>query len=116
MKARALGLLAIATALFAPIPSGAQQKPDGVTSDECKKSPPRLGVTELVNEPIRGVPGKCIRVTQIELGPTTNRDTGLHVHPGDEYGLWSKARWRCKRAAPPINRLATSSQCCVAHQ
>jgi len=85
MKVRALGLLAIAKALFAPIVSGAQQIQDGVSSDECKALPPRPGVTELLNKPIPGVPSKCIRVNQIVIKPHQN--VGCHTHPGDEFGI-----------------------------
>jgi quercetin dioxygenase-like cupin family protein len=96
MKVRALRPLAIAIALFAPIPSGAQQKPDGVTWDECKKSSDRpCFVKELLNQDIPGVPGKRVRVTQIVLGP--QGATGLHVHPGDEYGTVVEGPLRLQR-------------------
>ena len=89
MKVRALGLLAIATALFVPIPSGAQQKQDGTASDDCKRFPTmkRDGVTprELVYKRIPDVPGKCIRVTQIVIDPGAN--VGCHTHPGEEIGI-----------------------------
>ena len=89
MKVRALGLLAIATALFAPIPLGAQQKQDGVTSDDCKRFPTmkRDGVDpkELVYKRIPDVTGMCIRVTEIVIDP--GADVGCHMHPGDEIGV-----------------------------
>jgi quercetin dioxygenase-like cupin family protein len=73
MKARFLVALAIATALFAPAPSGAQQHREGVDA------------TVILNEPVQSVPGKRIRVTQIVIEP--GKDAGAHTHPGDEYGI-----------------------------
>src|SRR6266566_455094 len=97
MKIRALGALAIATALFAPAPSGAQQHREGVVPGECKGGTQidREGVKVMLYEPIPGLPGKCIRVTQIVLDP--GKDAGEHTHPGDEYGIVLEGTLMLKR-------------------
>lgn len=96
MKVRALRLLAIAAALFAPIPSGAQTNTEGSTPGKCldvthsddvthKDKVPGVEPEVLLNKPIPDIPGKCIRITRIVIDPGS--DVRCHTHPGDEFGI-----------------------------